>query len=66
MNEPEVPQKTYEIKLRILGNEVFAISLSSSNDDKWTAIGLFTVFSILTVIGAYGDKIVSLFKMLVG
>ena len=66
MNETEIPQKSYEIKLRILGNEIFAICLTSSNDDRWTAIGLFTVFSILTVIGAYGDKIVSLFKMLTG
>jgi hypothetical protein len=59
-------QKSYEVKLRILGNEVFAISLSSSSDsNRWVAIGLVTVFSVLTVLGAYGDQLVTLYHNLI-
>lgn len=58
--------KTYEIKIRLLGNEVFAIALSSSNDsNRWIALGLVTVFSILTILGAYGDKLVQLYKWII-
>lgn len=64
MNE-ETP-KNYEVKIRVLGNEVFAVSLSTTNDsNRWIAIGLITVFSLLTVLGAYGEKLVNLFKQLV-
>ena len=61
------PLNTYELKLRILGNEVFAVGVSaSSEDNKWIAIGIVSVFSILTVLGAYGEKIISLYHHLVG
>ena len=57
--------KLYEVKIRVLGNEVFAVALSSSNDsNRWIAIDLITVFSILTVLGAYGEKLIQLFKWL--
>ena len=59
--------KTYEIKIRVLGNELFAIALSTSNDsNRWAAIGLLTVFCLLTVVGAYGERLVGLYKWLVG
>lgn len=58
--------KTYEIKIRVLGNELFAIALSTSNDsNRWAAIGLLTVFCLLTIFGAYGDKLVGLYKWIV-
>ncbi len=64
MNEtPNDQQKTYEIKIRILGNEIFAIGLTSTSDsNRWVTIGLVTIFSILTVIGAYGEKFIGLYK----
>lgn len=65
-NEPTTP-KVYELKLRLLGNEVFAIGLVSSSDsNKWIAIGIVSVFSVLTVLGAYGEKLVQFYQSLVG
>lgn len=58
--------KSYEVKIRLLGNEIFAIALSTSNDsNRWIAIGLITVFSVLTVLGAYGEKIIQLYRSLI-
>lgn len=58
-------QKNYEIKIRVLGNEIFAIGISTSNDsNRWVLLGLITTFSILTVLGAYGEKLISLYKYL--
>jgi hypothetical protein len=66
-DETQQSIKTYEIKLRVLGNEVFAIALGTSDDsNRVLAFGLITVFCVLTVIGAYGERLVNLFKMLTG
>lgn len=64
MND-EDNKKFYEIRLRILGNEIFAVSLSSSSDsNRWVLIGLVTMFSLLTVLGAYGEKLVNFYQSL--
>lgn len=58
--------KSYEVKIRILGNEIFCITLSTTNDsNRWIAISLITVFSLLTVLGAYGEKLIQLYHYLV-
>ncbi len=64
MSEPQNEVKnSYEVSLRLLGNEVFAIGLKSSdNSNRWIAIGLITAFCFLTILGAYGDKLVNMFK----
>lgn len=60
MDENE--DQTYELKIRILGNEIFAIALSSSStSNRWIAIALVSIFSVLTVVGAYGEKLASLY-----
>ena len=57
--------QNYELKIRILGNEIFAVSLSStSTSNRWIAIALISVFSLLTVLGAYGEKIINLYRYL--
>lgn len=57
--------QTYEMKIRILGNEVLAVSLSStSTSNRWIAIALVSVFSLLVVLGAYGEKFVNLYHTL--
>jgi hypothetical protein len=57
----------YELKVRILGNEVFAVAIGSSSDsNRWIALGLITIFSLMIVLGAYGDKLVALYQYLVG
>ena len=59
--------QSYELKIRILGNEIFAIALSStSTNNKWIAIALISMFSFMTVLGAYGRELVDLYRTLVG
>lgn len=58
--------RSYEFVLRVLGNEVFAVKLNTSNDsNKWVAISVVTIFCILTVLGAYGEKLVTLYNSLI-
>ena len=62
----EQSTKTYEVSIRLLGNEIFALKLwSSSDSNKWIAIGLVTMFSLLTVLGAYGTNLVTFYKSLI-
>lgn len=57
---------SYEVSIRLLGNEIFAIGLKSSdNSNRWIAIGLVTVFCVITVLGAYGDKLVQLYQTVI-
>lgn len=59
--------QSYEFRIRILGNEIFAISLSStSTSNRWIVIALLSVFTTMTVLGAYGEKLVVLYKSLLG
>lgn len=63
----ENDDQSYELKIRILGNEVFAVALSStSTNNKWIAIALVSIFTTLTLLGAYGEKLVTLYHWLVG
>lgn len=66
MEPTNMPVKqSYEFKIRILGNEIFAVGIASdSASNKWIGIALVAIFSILTVLGAYGEKIIYLFKLL--
>jgi hypothetical protein len=59
----EINPNSYEIKLRILGNEVFAFGLSSSSsDNRWVALALVSIFCFVTLAGAYGEKLINLYK----
>ena len=63
----ETEDQSYEFKIRILGNEVFAVALSStSTNNKWIAIALVSIFTTLTLLGAYGEKLATLYRWLVG
>jgi hypothetical protein len=60
-------ENMYEIKIRVLGNEIFAIALAAPDTSNRILLGgLVTVFCVLTVLGAYGSNLVSLFKSLTG
>lgn len=64
MNEP-INQK-YEFNLRILGNEILSIGVvSTSSSNKWIAITLVAIFCFMTLLGAYGEKFISLYHALV-
>ena len=68
MDQPiDENKKTYEVRIRILGNEVFAIGLISSSDtNRWIVVGMLTTFSLLTIIGAYGEKFVNFYHSIAG
>jgi hypothetical protein len=67
MIEETKDTKTFGINIRILGNEIFAINISAGNDaNNWITIGLITTFGFLSLVGAYGAKIVELYKTLLG
>ena len=58
---------TYGLKIRLLGNEVFAVELgSSSTSSGWVIGSLASIFAFLTLIGAYGDKLAIIYHNLVG
>ena len=59
--------QAYEMKLRILGKEIFAISLSStSTSSRWIIIALVSIFCVLTILGAYGEKIGRMYHAIAG
>lgn len=59
--------QTYEISIRILSNEIFGVRLSTtSTSNKWLVISLVTIFSFITLLGAYGDKLSSLYNSIAG
>ena len=64
-NATSAPLKTYEFRLRLLGNEIIAFGFSTTNDsNRWLVGGLLTVFCVLTVVGAYSEKFVAIVKSL--
>jgi hypothetical protein len=57
----------YEVKIRVLGNEIFAIAIEAPDTSNRVLLaGLVTVFCVLTILGAYGSDLVALFKSLTG
>lgn len=55
--------QSYEISLRILGNEIFGIKLSTtSTNSRWITVAILTIFSMLVLLGAYGEKLVNFYK----
>ena len=59
MQEPE----TFEIRLRILGNEVVAFSLSSESPRKnWVVIGMI----VAVLVAALANQLVPLIEVLQG
>ena len=64
--EDQSEDQSYEVKIRILGNEIFAIALSTtSTSSRWVTVALVSIFALLTLLGAYGDKIATLYHWLV-
>lgn len=56
----------YEVNIRVLGNEVFAIKLATtSTSNRWILISLVSIFSFFTILGAYGEKFIEMYRWLV-
>lgn len=63
--ENQTAVNTYEVSMRLLGNEIFALALKSSDSsNRWVIIGMVTMFSLLTVLGAYGEKLANLAQII--
>jgi hypothetical protein len=59
--------QSYEFKLSLLGHEIFGVELrSSSTTDRWAAITIISTFCALTLLGAYGEKFISFYKLMTG
>lgn len=55
-------EQFYNFKFAILGHEVLAFQIgTSSTTDRWVAISLVSVFSVLIILGAYADKFANMF-----
>ncbi len=60
MDESE--DQSYELSIRILGNEILGVKLSTtSTSSRWITVAVLTIFSSLVLLGAYGDKLVQLY-----
>jgi hypothetical protein len=58
--------QSYELHIRLLGNEVFGVKLSTtSTSNRWVLISLLSIFMFLTIIGAYGEKFIQLYQWLI-
>ena len=63
--EEPIATNSYGFRVRILGNEVFSIELiSSDGSNRWVALGLVSIFSLMVTIGAFGDKFIALYHTL--
>ena len=61
MDESE--DQSYEISLRVLGNEILGVKLSTtSTSSRWIAVAILSIFSILVLLGAYGEKFIELYN----
>lgn len=53
--------------IRFFGNELFAVGFKTPDtSNRVVLLGTVSVFAFLTLLGAYGDKIVQLYKYLAG
>lgn len=61
MIEGKEGDNSYEITIRILGNEVLGFGIkSSSTSNKWALIGLITLGVMVGILVNYGDALVAL------
>lgn len=59
--------KSFEIKIKFFGNEAFAVNLTAGNgSNRWVLLSVLTIFCFLTILGAYGEKFIELYRMLIG
>lgn len=57
-NHPPHSDSTFEIAIRILGNELFALSLTSDSlNKKWLSYSVVIMFLFLVTIAVFGDAI---------
>lgn len=61
-----IENKTYEFRIRILGNEIISVGFTTSNDsNRFFVAALISVFSFLTILGAYSEKLIAIYHSLI-
>ena len=67
MSENITTKQSYEIALRIVGNEIFSLRISTdSESNRWVAITITTILLFAGMIVLFGDAFIDFFKMLSG
>ena len=67
MSENNTTKQSYEIALKIVGNEIFSLRISTdSESNRWVAITITTILLFAGMIVLFGDAFIDFFKMLSG
>ena len=63
MIETDSTDNRFEVSLRILGNELFALKLQSNNKtNKWMAASVLSLGLLILVISVFGGDIINFFQ----
>jgi hypothetical protein len=63
----EFDDGTFEIRLRLLGNEIFAISISANPlDKKWVSWALLISFVTVISLSIFGEPLANFYHSMVG
>jgi hypothetical protein len=67
MSENTTTKQSYEIALRIVGNEIFSLRISTdSESNRWVAITITTILLFAVMVVLFGDEFVRFISSLVG
>jgi len=65
MEQQKIPEDNFEISLRILGNEMFGMKITSQSKAKnWAFFGIITLIALVILIDAIGPNLIALFSAL--
>jgi hypothetical protein len=66
-NDNKAPEDNFEISLRILGNEMFGMKITSQSKAKnWAFFGIITLVALVALFDAMGPSIIQLFQYMSG
>ena len=67
MSENITTKQSYEIALRIVGNEIFSLRISTdSESNRWVAITITTILLFAGMIVLFGDAFIRFISSLMG
>lgn len=65
MENNPTPEDNFEISLRILGNEMFGMKITSQSKAKnWAFFGIITLVALVALVDAAGPSIVQTYQYL--
>ena len=67
MSENTTTKQSYEIALKIVGNEIFSLRISTdSESNRWVAITITTILLFAGMVVLFGDEFVRFISSLMG